>query len=404
MFKRAPFWVTIVVVMLACPCLAGQSEQRKESRKGLSDLPPDIYVTRLSERILQLKVRGPLGTNIVVVATQKGLVVIDTYTAPIIFEQVSEIVQKEFGRRDFAYVINSHDHVDHASGNGYFDDIVMVGHESLFRALKDRHAKRGEWESWYRGRIRGWISGREETLAGLDKSSIEAKELAADIRLLKKVDKEFADGFPIMPENPKEIISFRDSHRLELGDITLECHACKVGHSPSDILIYIPEEAFLFTGDATQLYMQRDVDMEQWLEQLAHFSQADKPVKMVLGGHDERSGSKVDLRNLHDYFKETWESVEKAQKQGLSLDQIKEECSIGGKMSRFRAVFDAQDLAEIHDYNIELVAKRLESVGVKAIPCSCRRDVQRHNWWRSSMVRLLRRSTTFWAVASCSAS
>ncbi len=161
MATRPLSWTMIALLLLACPCLGEPDEQAL-------DAYPDIYVTRLSERILQLKVRGPLGTNIVVVATEKGLVVIDAYTAPVIFEQVSKIVQKQFGRRDFVYVINSHDHVDHAGGGGFFKDIIMVGHESLFRTLKDRHAKRHEWEPWYRGRIQGWISGREEKLIGLD--------------------------------------------------------------------------------------------------------------------------------------------------------------------------------------------------------------------------------------------
>ena len=66
-----------------------------------------------------------------------------------------------------------------------------------------------------------------------------------------------------MPENLKEIISFKDSYMLELGDITIECLPCQAGHSASDILIYIPQEEFLFTGDAAQPYIQKDVNMEQ---------------------------------------------------------------------------------------------------------------------------------------------
>ncbi len=162
-----------------------------------------------------------------------------------------------------------------------------------------------------------------------------------------------------MPVNPKDIVSFKDSHELKLGDITVECHACHAGHSPGDILIYIPEEEFLFTGDATQLYVQKDVNVEGWLGQLAHFSQPDMPVKMVLGGHSEKPGAKEELGDLHDYFEATWESVEEAHKQGLSLEQIKQECSLDGALSRFRTVLNVPELAEIHEYNIELIVGRL---------------------------------------------
>ena len=352
MIKRTPIWTTTALLLLACPCFADPDE------KAL-DAYPDVYVMRLSERILQLKVRGPLGTNIVVVATEKGLVVIDTYTAPFIFEHVSRIVEQQFGRTDFAYVVNSHEDVDHAGGNGYFKDIALVGRESLFKALRSRHARRHEWEPWYRGRIQGWMRGRKEKVVGLEKASDEARGLLADIRFLEKVDQAFESGFPIMPEDPKGVISFTDSLRLELGDITIECHACEAGHTPSDILIYVTEEEFLFTGDAAQLYIQKDVNMGVWLKQLAQFSHPDKPVKMVLGGHDEKPSTKEELRNLHDYFTATWESVEKGHEQGLSLEQIKQRCSLEGELARFRSVFNVENLADIHEYNIELVVKRL---------------------------------------------
>lgn len=356
-------WIAMAMMMISpvCCCFAGELQNVVVNEKRSLEAIPDIYVTRLSERILQLKVRGPLGTNIVVVATQKGLVVIDTYTAPVIFEQVSEIVQKQFGRRDFAYVINSHRDVDHSGGNGYFEDVIMVGHEKMLRQLKERHGRRDRWERRYRNRVLGWIRGREEKLAGLDKTSEEALELRADLRLLSKVEKGFEKGFPVVPANPRANLTFTDRLVLELGDITIECHDCQVGHTPGDILIYIPEEEFLFTGDAAQIYMQKNVNMELWLAQLEHFSQPDKPVKMVLGGHDERPGTKQELRNLHDYFQATWESVQEAHRKGLSLDQIKQQYSIDNKMSRFRAIFDVEDLSERHAYNIELVVKRLSN-------------------------------------------
>ncbi|MBN2181045.1 MAG: MBL fold metallo-hydrolase [Sedimentisphaerales bacterium] len=356
MIKRILSLIMLAATVLVWPCVANRNQQ--------AELPPDIYVTRLSERILQLKARGPLGTNIIVIATQKGLVVIDTYTAPFIFEQVTEIAKKEFGRDDFAYVINSHDHVDHAGGNGFFKDIIMVGHEELFKELCARHTGCRQWQTSYRGRIRGWINGREEKLAGLDKESAEAKELVADVKFLKKVDKDFANGFLILPDNPKEIISFKDSYVLELGDITIECYDCQAGHSPGDVLIYIPQEKFLFTGDAAQSYIQSQVNMKQWLVQLEHFSQTKMPLTMILDGHGAKPFAKEELKRLHDYFKETWESVEKEHKQGLSLEQIKIKCALDNIPS-VKSLLDTpfadtpENFTGIHEHNIELIVNRL---------------------------------------------
>jgi len=358
--------MTMMMVFPAGYCLAGGLRDIAPDTERSLKAPPEIYVTRLSERVLQLRVRGPLGTNIVVVATQKGLVVIDTYTAPFIFEQVSRLVEQEFGRKDFAYVINSHEDVDHAGGAGFFRDIIMVGHETLFKALRDRHSNRRQWQSWYRGRIGGWIKGREETLASLDGGSAEARELTADIGLLRKVDKDCENGFSVMPDNPRAVISFRESLVLELGDITIELYACKAGHTPSDILIYIPQEKFLFTGDAAQRYIQKNVDIERWLEQLEQFARPDMETRVILDGHNAQPYTKGDLKVLRDYVKATWESVQQALQRGAFLDQIKSKYSIDNEMSRFRSMVGTpfaetvEQLRKSHEYNIELIAGKVK--------------------------------------------
>jgi glyoxylase-like metal-dependent hydrolase (beta-lactamase superfamily II) len=356
MIKQTISLMMLTATIMLCPCVTNQNQQ--------PELPPDIYVTRLSERILQLKVRGPLGTNIVIVATQKGLVVIDTYTAPIIFEQVSEIVKKEFGRVDFAYVINSHRDVDHSGGNGYFEDVVMVGHEKMLQQLKERHDRREQWERRYRNRVLGWIDDIKKELAELDKTSKQAKEFMADLHLLDKIEKDFEKGFPVVPDNPRANLMFTDQLILELGDVTIECHDCQAGHSPGDILIYIPEEEFLFTGDVTQLYIQKNVNMEKWLAQLDYFTQPDKSVKIILGGHDKQPFTKQNLRCMHDYFEEIWVSIQKAHKQGLSLEQIQKQCAadnIPSAKSLLNTPFvnTMDNFRGTHKHNIELIVNEL---------------------------------------------
>jgi glyoxylase-like metal-dependent hydrolase (beta-lactamase superfamily II) len=335
--------LTIVMTLPACPCRAGQTQQTEQVTPAVADAYPGVVTTRLSPRLLQLKVRAPgfFSTNIVVVATQKGLVVLDTWHGPFIFEQVTEIVQQQFGRRDFAYVINSHEDVDHAMGGDLFQDIIMVGHENLFKALKATHRGRRGWQTNYRGRIQGYIKGEEEKLARLDPASKEAKELMPGLENLRKLDQDFERGFPIIPDDPKALISFKDSVKLELGDVTIECYACRAGHTRSDILIYVPQEGFLFTGDAAQTYIWKNGNTQQWLELLEYFLKPGVNVKMVLTGHDERPATQEDLGRLRDYLATTWESVRKARGQGLSLEQIQNQYSLDNELSRFRSLVGA---------------------------------------------------------------
>ena len=104
--------------------------------------------------------------------------------------------------------------------------------------------------------------------------------------------------------------------------------------------------------------------MDQWLAQLEHFTQPDKPVKMILDGHGAKPFTKQDLEMLHDYFKETWESVEKARKQGLSLEQIQNRCAadnIPSVQSLLGTPFadTIDDFKGTHEHNIEFIVNKL---------------------------------------------
>ena len=89
----------------------------------------------------------------------------------------------------------------------------------------------------------------------------------------------------------------------------------------------------------------------------------ENPVKMILDGHGAKPFTKRDLKGLHDYFKETWESVEKAHKQGLSLEQIQAKCAVDN-MPSVKSLLDTpfadtiENFRETHEYNIEFIANK----------------------------------------------
>ena len=274
------YWVSAATI----PALRNGVTTRRTGPQGSLDGAADLVVFRRSPRILQIRVPGlgMLSTNIVVVATQKGLVVIDTWHAPFVFEQVARIAEKEFGRSDFAYVINSHEDVDHSSGNGFFEGATLVAQRHLLKSLEERQARSRQWESWYRGRIQAAIAGAESRLAPLDSAAAEASKLAADLQMTRRLDRAFEAGFAILPARPKGVIAFEHTYSLALGDLTVECFATRFGHTPSDLFIHIPEEGFLFTGDVSSVRLPRSIDMPHWLALLAFLGGFSAAAGMVM--------------------------------------------------------------------------------------------------------------------------
>ena len=67
------------------------------------------------------------GTNMAVVVTDQGLVVIDTGLSPTTVGRQRELIEAELGRQDFRFLINTHMHNDHAFGNQVFPEATVIG-------------------------------------------------------------------------------------------------------------------------------------------------------------------------------------------------------------------------------------------------------------------------------------
>ena len=90
-----------------------------------------IKVEKLSDRVIVLTGNLlPGGGYVIAINSDKGIVVVDTGGSPGIASVMREIIQKEFDRNKFAYVIHTHGHGDHVNGNQAFNDALIVAHEN----------------------------------------------------------------------------------------------------------------------------------------------------------------------------------------------------------------------------------------------------------------------------------
>jgi len=54
---------------------------------------------------------------------------IDAGKSPTLTQKYRQIIEREFGRNDFKYVINTHYHFDHTSGNQVFPEAQIIAQE-----------------------------------------------------------------------------------------------------------------------------------------------------------------------------------------------------------------------------------------------------------------------------------
>jgi glyoxylase-like metal-dependent hydrolase (beta-lactamase superfamily II) len=197
-----------------------------------------INVNRISQRVA---VFTCLDVNVSAVACRKGIIIIDTNRSPGIMKKIKEEIEIIFGRNDFIYVINTHGHWDHSSGNQVFNGLEIIGHKNCPDYIKnnDINSPMSVWSMENR------ITKMRKDLTIPEKTDNEVKEIKDNIEAWNIVLQDIKNEYIPAPST----ITFNDTMTLYMGDLTIKMIYCGNAHTNNDIFIYIPEEKLVFTGD-----------------------------------------------------------------------------------------------------------------------------------------------------------
>lgn len=300
--------VCLLLFLLSIPVLARIDEETP------------FRIQKLSERVLVLTEDSPMENIIVAMASKKGLVVVDVSGSPYTAAIIRKIVEREFGRNDFAYVIDTHHHWDHAWGNQVFSDTKIIGHENCVENIRRDGASIDQTVANFSRNL----NDVKERLKNLDPNSEEAKELLKREQFLDRVHRGLSEGFVATPPT----ITFNDRLTLDLGDLTLKLYYFGRAHSGSDILIQVPEEELLLTGDLfldigwLPLFAGQPVlDIPRWIDVLSDVLDGEDRVTRVIPGH-RKIWTREKLDMWREYIVDLWEGVNKAKAEGLSIDEV----------------------------------------------------------------------------------
>jgi len=138
-------------------CIAAAVWGQAGDAPGAAD--PDIRMVRLGDRAAVLQVGGESFTNTIVLASARGLVVIDTGQLPSLGPALRAAAERAFGRTDIALVINTHAHFDHIDGNQAFAGIPIVAHANAERQMRQWYGSPAAIAAFVRNRI-AWRTRR----------------------------------------------------------------------------------------------------------------------------------------------------------------------------------------------------------------------------------------------------
>ncbi len=230
MTKRVLFLVVLVALLLALPAAA----------ETVSGLP--LHVKCIAPGAIRLWVGDHVSsTAVCAVATEKGIVVIDTTNIPVLDKVFRKVIARELGRSDFRYLINTHGHADHVAGNGVYADCQIIAHEAVRGMMEEAYRDMPRRIEWNRESLQ-----RQKAQLAEGKVKEEEKAAAKEQLIVTELTGEFLNSSPA-PTFPTR--TFTGKMTLDCGDTTLELFQAGGTHTPSDIFILVPQKGILFTGD-----------------------------------------------------------------------------------------------------------------------------------------------------------
>lgn len=313
---------------------------------------PEFITSRPNDRVLVIRPGGGSPTNTVAIASDKGIVVIDTGMSRSLASIIRKKIEQEFNRNDFIYLINTHHHNDHIFGNQVYSDIPIIAHDLCPVRMREEMSSPEKVIEW----CDGVIARLEKQTSTMEKDSADYQRLVNLVGYYNIIKRDQQSGFT--PTYPN--VTFNDRLNLDLGDLKISIFHFPGLHSDDDILIYLHEDKILISGDA--------VIGEDWMpmlfgpQNLEHLFRAwedilKSGVDQIIVGHPGNEVSPETFRMRYKYFTELYEKIKSAKKNGLSLEEAKSALSLESEFPYMKDVKIKSNSSwpSFHEHSIEVL-------------------------------------------------
>ncbi len=259
-------------------------------------------------------------SNAMLVLSDEDALVVDSHVTPAaaraLLSSIAEVTDKPV-----THLINTHYHFDHAHGNQVFpEDVAIVGHEFTREMLMSDVLQQGTYLN-FSGAIPDQIAAMKEEAGALEDG--EAKEALMDQIAVQEAH--YVALAETEPTPPNVTLTNRMTiHRTWEGQHRpIELLHLGRGHTGGDVVVLLPNERVVFTGDLVlpggSAYIG-DGYVNEWLDTLDRFQELE--FDLVLPGHGPTfSDVSTQLGLLRDMLSSFWNQAVAARDQGLSAEE-----------------------------------------------------------------------------------
>lgn len=288
-------------------------------------------IGKITERIMAVGIPG-MGDGQIVIASEKGLVVFNTFWSAVPARAYREGIAEALGRDDFYLVVNLVDRLDYLGGNAAYEGTRIVGHENILRKYKGKEKEVNEEVNRL---IEMWRFKENASRERLEKAEPGSKEEAIEknwSESCRQRAEELENGFSLVLPTA----TYSDRKTFDLGDLTLKLiWFGKAGYDGMSIVVVPEEKTAILNGFIMHSHhlaphpsaKYTKLDVPRWIDVFEEILEGEDRVDTIVWGTNEIWSREQALTRL-DYIRRLWAAVSRAESEGKTLAQTQEELSL----------------------------------------------------------------------------
>jgi cyclase len=313
---------------LAAVC-AGPPDETTTSLGMASDSPPAgtlrsgpaFEFVRITDDIYHVRGTGTMaiGSNSVAIINESDVLLVDSHITPaaawVLREELRSLTDKPV-----RYVVNTHFHFDHAHGNQiYGPDVEIIGHEFTRRILSNP-------EAVFEGRTYVGFTSNVPLLVEELRNQVEAAETSEERSRLEEqlqVQESYLEALATVDPTPPTL-TLDTRMTLVRGGREIQLIFLGRGHTGGDLVVYLPEEGIVCTGDllVDGLAYMGDAYLDEWPDALERLKELE--FNTVLPGHGDAFSDRERIDNFQLYLRDFWDKLVALRAEGLSAEAAAE--------------------------------------------------------------------------------
>jgi cyclase len=251
-----------------------------------------------------------VGSNSAVIVNQDDVLIVDSHISP---ESARAMVRelKVITNKPVKFLVNTHFHYDHANGNQVFAGTTdIVGHTYTRQRLTGDILQRGMFADL--------LIGFPKQLEDLRARVAAEQDPAAKTRLEQQLRTQTTYGEQLRETKPTPPnVTMTDRMTLYRGDREIQLFYVGRGHTAGDVVVYLPKERVLCSGDLLVNHFANLVDgyVSEWpdaLEKLRSIDFVD-----VIPGHGDPFKGKERIDWFQSYLRDIWQQATKLHADGI---------------------------------------------------------------------------------------